>query len=385
MFVYRMLLAPLREGPGGEAGHPLAERLRLLLAAVVAGPGPGSEQEENASRPSRCGRSGARPARSGRACRHGASISSPPARNVAAPSTTTIQACSLTWWSPSSWPGIEPDQNGPRLVLAAEDDRRAAATRRLDLREASRSPSPESSAPEGNVTRAWAARNARVDSPPDGPPGRAAPAGRVSSPTATSSAAPTPPRRSSSTPAGPGRPRSDPRRPGRRPLRRDPGDPRRHRPHRRRRRARRGDRRARVHARRPSASCSSGPDDFLPAGIDVTLRATRAGGAARGRRDARARRHRASRRCPSRATRRAHLAFAADGASSPATSSSPARSAARPARARAGRRSLELDPRRSSSASRPRRSSTRATGPATTLERELATNPFLGELRAPAR
>ena len=130
-----------RAGRAARRSGTLRRAPACSLAPVVTRAGPGSEEEQELRARSRL-RTEWRSSGSKRASvPAGASTSSSPARKVATPSTTTIQACSFTWWSPSSWPGVEPDEDGPGLVVAPEDDRRPAPVRRLDLARASRSPS----------------------------------------------------------------------------------------------------------------------------------------------------------------------------------------------------------------------------------------------------
>ena len=87
-----------------------------------------------------------------------------------------------------------------------------------------------------------------------------------------------------------------------------------------------------------------------------------------------------SRRSTSRAIRPATSRSTPTGRSSRATCCSPARSAAPTSRSATGN-AARVDPRRSSTASRRTPSSTPGHGPETTLGAELATNPFLAELR----
>ena len=155
------------------------------------------------------------------------------------------------------------------------------------------------------------------------------------------------------------------------------------RPHRRRRRPRRGHRRARLRCRERELAVLEQPERLLPRQVsDPALHAPSV--AARGRRDARARRRSRSRRSRVPGHSPGHLAFHADGCA--LLRRRPLRRLGRPhrpARSATGTRC----------STRSARSSTRfppetvvypGHGPATTLGAELARNPFLAELRARA-
>ena len=131
-------LAPVREGARREARALAACPSATPEPAPGRGSGPGPGQGASRRRifaPASVADGVALVRLEASSVPAGASTASPPARKVTEPSTTTIQACSLTWWSPSFWPGLRPDEHRARLVLAAEDDRRAAPARRLDLGE----------------------------------------------------------------------------------------------------------------------------------------------------------------------------------------------------------------------------------------------------------
>jgi hypothetical protein len=105
----------------------------LAAAAEVSGPGPGCEQQENL-RPPSLPPSGARSARSGRACPR-----EPRSRRRARDSNGALDdeepGVLLDLVVTELLPRIEADEDRPRLVLALQDDRRAGARGSRDLGE----------------------------------------------------------------------------------------------------------------------------------------------------------------------------------------------------------------------------------------------------------
>ena len=71
------------------------------------------------------------------------------------PSTTVIQARSLTWWSPRLWPGVEADQDCACLLVASggRPDRACRRARRSRGGSSASTPAPDPSAGERRYTR----------------------------------------------------------------------------------------------------------------------------------------------------------------------------------------------------------------------------------------
>ena len=290
-------------------------------------------------------------------------------------------ACSLTSWSPSSWPGLEPDQHrpGPRCPSAARPGSgsrpESSIAVRSQLCTTGTVPCLTGSEPgKARLAQDGAIRLNRrmalaVDRYELGPIGTNCYVVRTRA------------RRPEAVVVDPGDDAATLRlelaRTGAR-GRRDPRHAHALRPHRRRSPTSPRRTGAPVYVSETEAPVLASPDDFYPG---MRIRPWQAEHDARRRRDARARRDRASRRSTCPATRPATSRSTRTARSSPATSSSRARSAAPTCRTATGTRWSSRSA-RSSTASRPRRSSTPGHGPPTTLGAELARNPFLAELRA---